>query len=392
MTMSKIEASKPNILIVDDNLQNLELLKDMLTQSDYSVTGASNGPTALMIAQHKKPDLILLDVLMPDMDGYEVCRQLKTDETTAAIPVIFLTALDDMGNKLQGFHVGGVDFITKPFQPEDVTVRIETQLKLRHLQKQLEEKNTLLQEEIKAHQRTEAQLELSNNELEAFSHSVAHDLSTPLQGILGYTQMLQEETQQLGEYEQTCLNNILKSVRKMEIMLENLFRLSQSTHQPVYKKTVNLTAQLHEIRTELITSQPDRKAQIMIAPDMEIDADPGLLKIMITNLFQNAWKYTSKQTLTRIEWGQLPHDQEDANKRDPIFYVQDNGAGFDMQYKNKLFGTFQRLHEKSEFPGTGIGLATVQRIVKRHGGRIWAESSVNQGTTFFFSFPTPGNQ
>ncbi|MBF0353261.1 MAG: response regulator [SAR324 cluster bacterium] len=382
-------ASKPLILIVDDNILNIQLLEDMLIHCGYAVTGAPDGSTGLMIARNKKPDLILLDIMMPGMDGYEVCHQLKTDETTAAIPVIFLTSLDDMGNKLKGFHTGGVDFITKPFQPEDVSVRIETHLKLRNLQLQLEEKNERLQEKIAEQQRTETKLEETNRELDAFSYSVAHDLRAPLQHLLIYSQLLQEEYQQLFDEDgKMYLNRISRSIQTMNTMIDNLLMLSQATQKPVEKHSVNLTGLLQEISEELKNSQPGRDAQIIIVDAMNIQADPELLKIMITNLFQNAWKYTSKQAQTRIEWGTLLPDQEPQHKNDPVFYVKDNGAGFDMQHKNKLFGTFQRLHTKSEFPGTGIGLATVQRIVKRHGGRIWAESSVNQGATFFFSFPT----
>ncbi|MBF0237749.1 MAG: response regulator [SAR324 cluster bacterium] len=388
MNPQNSDASKPLILIVDDNILNIQFLEDMLIHCGYSVTGAPDGPTGLMIARNKKPDLILLDIMMPGMDGYEVCHQLKTDETTAAIPVIFLTSLDDMGNKLKGFHTGGVDFITKPFQPEDVSVRIETHLKLRNLQLQLEEKNERLQEKIAEQQRTETKLEETNRELDAFSYSVAHDLRAPLQHLLIYSQLLQEEYQQLFDEDgKTYLNRINRSIQTMNTMIDSLLLLSQATQKPVEKQSVNLTGLLQEISEELKNSQPGRDAQITIVEAMNIQADPELLKIMITNLFQNAWKYTSKQAQTRIEWGTLLPDQEPQHKNDPVFYVKDNGAGFDMQHKNKLFGTFQRLHTKSEFPGTGIGLATVQRIVKRHGGRIWAESSVNQGATFFFSFP-----
>ncbi len=171
MDTPESEALKPNILIVDDTLQNLRLLTDMLTQSGYSVTGAPDGPTALMIARNMPPDLILLDIVMPGMDGYEVCRQLKTGDakhcvSTSHIPVIFLSALDDTENKIKGFQAGGVDFITKPFQAEEVTARIDIHLKLRNFQKQLEEKNALLQTEILARRRAEEELKTYSGQLE----------------------------------------------------------------------------------------------------------------------------------------------------------------------------------------------------------------------------------
>ena len=223
-----------------------------------------------------------------------------------------------------------------------------------------------------------SQLKAANQELEAFSYSVSHDLRTPLQSVLGFSELLVERCHaQLDGRGKQYLQCLQEGCYRMVQLIEDMLMLSRIKRTEMAKEMVDLSALAKSISSTLALTQPSRRVTFVIAEGLVTTGDAGLLRVALENLLGNAWKFTSKKQRARIEFGRAENP--------PIYFVRDNGAGFDMAYANKLFSAFQRLHNASEFPGTGIGLATVQRIIARHGGRIWAEAAVGQGATFYFT-------
>ncbi len=227
-----------------------------------------------------------------------------------------------------------------------------------------------------------ALLEAANKELEAFSYSVSHDLRAPLRSISGFAEVLIEDYEDGLDHEgRDYLGRIRDASQRMAQLIDDLLDLSRLTRGELTRERIDLSLLACEIATELRKSQPERQAEFVIAPGMRVDGDPRLVRTLLSNLLGNAWKYTGKHASARIEVGRAAADENGA----AVHYVRDDGAGFDMAYADKLFGAFQRLHGMKDFPGTGVGLATVQRIVNKHGGRVWAESAVEQGATFYFT-------
>jgi len=225
-----------------------------------------------------------------------------------------------------------------------------------------------------------AQLELTNKELEAFSYSVSHDLRAPLRTIDGFSQALLEDySEKLGTDGQDSLQRIRAASQRMAQLIDDMLNLSRVTRTEMRHEKVDLSSMAHTITEELRKAQPERDTTVVIAPGLIAKGDSRLLRAALENLLGNAWKFTGKKPRARIEFGVVEQEGK------PVYFVRDDGAGFDMTYAEKLFGVFQRLHAMTEFPGTGVGLATVQRIVHRHGGRIWAEGAVEHGATFYFT-------
>jgi light-regulated signal transduction histidine kinase (bacteriophytochrome) len=216
--------------------------------------------------------------------------------------------------------------------------------------------------------------------LEAFSYSVSHDLRAPLRAIDGFSKMLLDEyASKLDDVGRGYIQRVGDSIRRMTLLIDDLLKLSRLTRSQVRRLPIDLSSLARSIASDLLSSQSERQAKFVIEPGLMADADPNLMRIVLENLINNAWKFTSKRPVAHIEFGVVI---QDGGK---VFFVRDNGAGFDMDYAGKLFGAFQRLHSEQEYPGTGIGLATVQRIIYRHGGRVWAEGAVNAGATFYFT-------
>jgi len=228
-----------------------------------------------------------------------------------------------------------------------------------------------------------AQLETANKELEAFSYSVSHDLRAPLRSIDGFSQALLEDcAERIDGPGRQHLARIRAATARMGELIDNLLQLSRVTRAEMIREAVDLSALADSIVDDLRRADPERPVEVVIQPGLHVEGDAKLLRIALVNLLSNAWKFTGRQPAARIELGTVTSDGEAA------YYVRDNGAGFDMAYVSKLFGAFQRLHAASEFPGTGVGLAIVQRIVHRHGGRVWAEGAVGRGATFYFTLPS----
>jgi PAS domain S-box-containing protein len=243
--------------------------------------------------------------------------------------------------------------------------------------KQIEEDVKKLNRDLK--QRA-AQLEAANKELESFSYSVSHDLRAPLRGIDGFSQVLIEDySEHLPPDGRNYLERVRASAQRMADLIDDLINLARVSRTTPHPKPINLSSVAEDIVNRLKEEAPQREVALSIHPGLQAHGDPNLLRIALENLFGNAWKFTSKQERAVIEFGMKENGAE------PAFYIRDNGAGFDMAYADKLFGAFQRLHSVSEFPGTGIGLATVHRIIKIHGGEIWAEGKEGKGATFFFT-------
>ena len=254
----------------------------------------------------------------------------------------------------------------------DVTARKQAEDELARYRQHLEE---LVQ------QRT-AELSAANSELESFSYSVSHDLRAPLRGLSGFTQALLEDyTDKLDEQGKHYLSRISAASQRMGELIDDMLTLSRATRSEMQRETVDLSAAAREVAAALKEDQPEREVEFAIADGLEVTGDKRLLEAVLENLLRNAWKFTSGHARAIIEFGVTQGEDEQ------VYFVRDDGAGFDMAYADKLFGAFQRLHSAEEFPGTGIGLATVQRIVRRHGGRVWAESEVEKGATFYFTLP-----
>jgi len=265
---------------------------------------------------------------------------------------------------------------------EDDTDRRRIRNELRRLNTELEHRVTDRTAELEVSNR---ELGTTNRELEAFCYSVSHDLRSPLRAVDGFSQqLLQSYRGQLDEKGQHYLRRIRAGTQRMGQLIDHLLKLSQVTRAEMRCEPVNLTALAEIVVTELREREPGRIVSIKIMPGLTAECDPQLMRIALENLFGNAWKFTTKNPAAMITFDQV----EVAGRQ--AFVVRDDGAGFDMAFVGKLFGAFQRLHTDREFPGTGVGLATVQRIVRRHGGDVWAEGAVGRGAAFFFTLPASG--
>ncbi|KAF0215185.1 MAG: multi-sensor signal transduction histidine [Geobacteraceae bacterium] len=253
---------------------------------------------------------------------------------------------------------------------EDVTGRKRTEDEIRKLNSELE---------YRVIQRN-ALLEASNKELDDFCDAVSHDLRGPLSRLQGFSHVLLEEcAERLDVQGKLYVERINQTSRDLKRIIDALLKLSQLTRRGMAHQNVDLSGIAHAVADGLIKSQPERCVDFVIAPDVVVKGDSGLLKVVLENLLGNAWKFTSKHQRARIEFGVARTDNKS------VYFVRDDGAGFDMKYANKLFKPFQRIHSSDEFSGTGLGLASVQRIIQRHGGRIWVEGEVEKGATFYFT-------
>jgi PAS domain S-box-containing protein len=289
---------------------------------------------------------------------FETTR-IKKDGTSIPVSLTISPMKDDSGN-LMGFS----NIV------RDITERKKAEAAIHDL-------NDTLEQRVK--DRT-AELETANKELESFSYSVSHDLRSPLRSIDGFSRVLLEDFgDKLGEEGKDSLRRVRMASQRMGELIDDLLQLSQLTRSEMCRTPLDLSALARTVAHELANAQPGRRVEFVIEPNLAATADASLMQVVLTNLLGNAWKFTSKLDDARIEFGRTNRERVHA------FFVRDNGVGFDMAYVHKLFGAFQRLHDSTEFPGTGIGLTNVQRVIHRHKGRVWAESEPNHGATFYFT-------
>lgn len=480
---------KATILLVDDKPSNLVALDSLLSSEERTLLMAQSGEEALDIVTREEIDLILLDVQMPGMNGFEVAQKLKEDEETAEIPIIFASAERlDQASLLHGFEQGAVDYLLKPLNPEVTKAKVSVLLNVQQQKKQLVEKNAQLEKSallisncadivgivdaatlaieqmnpaftnllgyepedfrlrsllsffddeearkldalsdagadrfsiqtrirtvsddtkwlewnvvvrhgkwfVNARDITEVkqlnatleknilQLEAANRELESFSYSVSHDLRAPLRAVHGNAQAMEEDCLEvLNDEARTYLRKIRDNALRMDRLINDLLAFSRIGKKEVRKTTLDMTDLVRSTFEEVSQVQPN-KARLVVDELPSAEGDLSMMQVVWTNLISNAIKYSSKKDQPVIEIGAHVDGEVE-------YFIRDNGAGFDMAYADKLFGTFQRLHDATEFEGVGIGLAIVQRIILKHGGMIRAEAAPDEGATFYFALPS----
>jgi two-component system sensor histidine kinase/response regulator len=385
---SEPEDDRVNILLVDDQPANLLALEAMLQGLGQNLITAESGREALKWLLTHEFAVILLDVKMPEMDGFETATLIHQRDKSRHTPIIFLTAAEKSETQaVRGYAVGAVDYLVKPVVPEFVRSKVSVFVELAKKTELLRRQARLLQEgEQEARELAAARadlvrdLEHKNRELESFSYAVSHDLRAPLRRIESFARALTEsQADNLDGTGIRFLDRIREASQQMAQLIDDVLHLSRLTRAELRDQDLDLSAIVSMIVERFREAEPERSVELKIRPAVIATGDAQLIRVALHNLLENAWKFTSKQPDARIEFGVTNIAGE------PTYFVRDNGAGFDMTYVERLFGPFQRLHLHSEFPGTGIGLATVQRIIHRHGGKVWAEGTVGQGATFHFT-------
>jgi two-component system sensor histidine kinase/response regulator len=370
-----------SILVVDDSSANLQLLNRILTSRGYSVQLASNGAQGLEFAQVNPPDLILLDIMMPGMNGYETCERIKADDQTRDIPVLFISALDATEDKVKAFEIGGEDYVPKPFEHEEVLARVATHLALRRLQKQLEAANHELALRLDELHQANAALQERNAELDAFAHTVAHDLKNPLATIMGYAELLSEySSDKFDRDTYESMQNIAKTSHKMNSIIHELLLLSQVRKSEVAMARLDMAVIVAEVQQRLDFVIGEYQADITtrgVWPEAMGHA-PWVEEVLV-NYLSNALKYGGSPQ--HVELG--GEKQPDGMAR---FWVRDNGKGLTPEQQAQLFAPFTQL-DQARAQGHGLGLSIVRRIVEKLGGQVSVESQVGEGSTFFFTLP-----
>ncbi len=369
------------ILLVDDIHENLQVLFQLLNRQGFEVLIAEDGQTALDIASDELPDLILLDIMMPDMNGFEVCAQLKALEQTRDIPIIFMTALNDINNKIMGFNLGAVDYITKPIQHEEALARIRTHLTMQKLKKALQESNKNLLERHKELATKNEELKTKNDQLDAFSYMVAHDLKNPLNLILGMTDIVLKRHPELNQESTDHLQSVIRAGQQMFEIIESLLLLARIGQQKIESAPINMYEIIEQVEYRLshLFKQYNGQLQKTTTLPTALGYAPWVAEIW-ANYLSNALKYGGRPP--KITIGATL--QEDKKIR---FWVRDNGKGLTEEAKAKLFNPFTRLSDAMDAEGHGLGLAIVKRIIKKLEGEVGIESCVGEGSLFYFTLP-----
>jgi DNA-binding response OmpR family regulator len=386
------------ILAVDDSITYLNKLAAELREEGYDVVQALSGDEALDLLEVQPVDCILLDVRMPGLSGNETCRVIKQRPGVRSIPLLMLTAAEGPEAFIEGINAGADDYICKSSDFTVLKARLRAQLR----RKQFEDEYSFIREELlrKDIEAAEAradqeiaqakaalvdELEKKNRELEAYAYAVSHDLRAPLRTIRGFSQALLDDFAcKLPAEAVAHLGRVQAATVRMGQLIDALLELSRTTTADLRRRPVDLSQIANSVAAELAESSQGRHVDCSVEGGLVGDADPNLMRVVFNNLLGNAWKFTCKTAQAKVEVGVVQRAGE------TVYFVRDNGVGFDSASAKKLFQPFERLHAATEFPGAGIGLATVRRIIERHRGEIRAESVVGQGAAFLFTLGVSG--
>ena len=370
MNTEPIDLFQKDILIVDDISTNIRMLAQILTEQGYNVRKALDGQMAITACQITLPDLILLDIMMPEMDGYAVCQHLKANEKTRHIPIIFISALDETFDKVKAFQIGAVDYITKPFHFEEVLVRVKNQLTINQLHYQLVEQNV--------------QLQKINAALKQFTIVASHDLQSPLQTIIINAELVKIKHQDILVPDAIDrIEKIINTGLKMKQLVQDLLAYSRLETSTKKNELINCQTLLEEVLANLESEIYASGASITYVELPILIGDYLQLMQLFQNLISNAIKFCRPGVPPIIKISATLQ-----SKSIWLMGVHDNGIGIERENFERIFEVFQRLHTSKEYPGNGIGISICKKIVEHHGGHIWVESEMGVGTTFYFTLPS----
>lgn len=366
-----------DIMVVDDTPANLQVLMELLKNSGYKVRPIPKGKLALQAAKNSPPDLILLDINMPEMNGYEVCEKLKADPLLAEIPVIFISALDETQDKVKAFERGGVDYITKPFQFQEVLARVQTHLKLNQLQQEMGQKNLILSHQLQELQRLEGLRD-------SLVHMIVHDLRSPLAGIVGYLSLMEMFEDQIPEQIKGYLRKSSNNTTVLMDMINNLLDLHrfECDDFPLNVEPVNLSELLTEGLDVLGATLEDIELEKkLLDPAPTVLLDRQLIRRVISNLVSNAVKFNPPDAPLLIE---MAYEDEQV-----LISIEDRGRGIPEAYQQTIFDKFVQVEarENKQHFSSGLGLSFCQLAVKAHGGEIRLKSTVGEGSRFTIVLP-----
>jgi hypothetical protein len=368
---------------------HMRALCDTLETEGYATVGFTEPTQALEALREQSFDLVLTDLTMPGMDGIEFLQAAR--EIDINMVGIVMTGHGTIDSAVAAMKAGALDYILKPFTlrmilpvlTRALTVRsLRTEnVQLRQAEETIRRMNSNLERCVQ--ERTRELIE-ANRELEAFSHSVSHDLRAPLRALDGFTAILADQySDRLDERGRGYVQRVVDAVERMRNLIEDLLRLSHVTGTELNRRELDFSQLVRTILDDLRAQEPERQVAVTITEGVRCNADHRLLRIALENILGNAWKFTRNTAQASIEFG-VEHLKEGTT-----YVIRDNGAGFNPDYGDRLFVPFRRLHSAAEFPGTGIGLSIVQRIIRRHGGRISARGAVGQGASFHFTLGVP---
>ena len=365
--------TKISILYVEDEREAREVFGSILSRKypDTQLYMAENGAQGLELFEKHRQNIVITDISMPLMNGIRMSSEIKTLNPETII--VAVTAYSNTSYLLDAIEIGINHYVLKPLDYGKIFSILDKSIAMIQMERQ-----------VKLHEQEgqvrALELEAANKELEAFNYTVSHDLRNPITNVLGFSQVLLEKcTGSCDESSRQCVQVIHQEIRRMDVMINSLLEFARLSRQPLKKEFVNLADIATTITMELKMRNPERHCSFNIAEHANAYGDPVLLRIVLENLIGNAWKFSAGRELAAIEFGVA---KDDGNQ---TYFVRDNGVGFDNSQVQKLFGVFQRLHSNDDFEGYGIGLATVQRIIQRHGGSIHAESEKGSGATFYFT-------
>lgn len=365
-----MQDAPPCVLAVDDEPRLRETLCAVLKEAGYDATSAGSGPEAMQLLRQRPFDVLLTDLMMPEMDGISLLREALADRPN--LIVIVMSGHGTIATAVESLQAGAMDFVMKPIEVATLLPMLSRALSVRRIREENESRASACSTES----------EKTIQELEAFAFSVSHDLRAPVRAITGLSDvLLHDYAEKIPTEARDLVTRIFASSERAEKLIGDMLDFARLTRQPLVKEPVDLAALIQEVLTEIRHENADRTVDVTVGPLPICFADPSLLRQVLVNLLSNAFKFTRKQQHAVIEIAGRTENGSD------IISIRDNGVGFDQALEDKLFVVFQRLHSAAQFEGTGVGLSIVQRIIERHGGRVWAEGRPDMGATFHFSLP-----